>query len=59
MVLALAEPSWVEMNGEKEKIAGTARLFVWTDSAFKELGVSPWKDRQQYAAAHVQVGTAK
>ena len=59
MVVALAEPSWVEIHGEKEKVAGTAQLFVWRDSKFIDLGTSAWKDRQQYAAARLRARAGK
>ena len=59
MVLVLAEPAWVEVNGEKEKVAGEARLFAWKDSSFTDIGTSAWKDRQKYAADHAQESKAK
>jgi hypothetical protein len=54
LVLALPEPSWIDINGEKEKVAGTATLLLWKDSTFIELGTSPWKDRLQVATTRVE-----
>ena len=53
-ILSLADPAWVEVNGEKERVAANAELLLWQDGKFKTLGTVPWNERHRVSTANVK-----
>jgi hypothetical protein len=54
VVIALAQPEWALIRGEKVKVAGRAQLFLWTGNMLKSLGESAWAERFSVARARTE-----